>query len=87
MTPPPVTSEQEIFPDPCDKPLCVVVWRLNSWLPDGAGGIPNDPQRLTARCRGPDKPVATNATREGREANRRVELRRLWPEPPDDLAT
>lgn len=77
MTPPPVTSEQGIYPDPRDKSLCVVVWRLNNWLPDGAGVIPNDPQRLTARGCGPDKPVATNATREGREANRRVASRRL----------
>jgi outer membrane protein OmpA-like peptidoglycan-associated protein len=33
--------------------------------------------RLVARGYGPDVPVATNATREGRAQNRRVELRRL----------
>lgn len=33
-----------------------------------------DPARLTAKGYGPDKPVADNATRAGRAANRRVEL-------------
>jgi OOP family OmpA-OmpF porin len=38
-------------------------------------GIPAD--RLTARGYGPADPVASNATAEGRELNRRVELRPL----------
>lgn len=38
-------------------------------------GVPED--RLTARGMGPDEPVASNRTAEGRAQNRRVELRRL----------
>lgn len=38
-------------------------------------GIPAD--RLEAEGRGPDEPVADNATREGRSRNRRVELERI----------
>jgi outer membrane protein OmpA-like peptidoglycan-associated protein len=38
-------------------------------------GVPA--QRLTARGYGPDDPVASNATSEGRALNRRVELRRI----------
>jgi outer membrane protein OmpA-like peptidoglycan-associated protein len=38
-------------------------------------GVPLD--RMSARGFGPDRPVASNATGEGRSANRRVELRRL----------
>ena len=40
-----------------------------------SAGVPAD--RLTARGYGPTDPVAPNATPEGRELNRRVELRRL----------
>ena len=40
-------------------------------------GIPAE--RLTARGYGPDRPVASNDTAEGRAANRRVELQRLEP--------
>src|SRR5262249_12784957 len=39
------------------------------------GGVAS--QRLMARGFGPSKPVATNATRRGREKNRRVEFRVL----------
>lgn len=39
-----------------------------------AAGVPAD--RLTTAGYGPDEPIATNATAEGRAANRRVELRR-----------
>ena len=38
-------------------------------------GVPED--RLTAKGYGPDEPVASNETPEGRAQNRRVELRRL----------
>ncbi len=38
-------------------------------------GVPED--RLTARGMGPDQPVASNRTAEGRAQNRRVELQRL----------
>lgn len=36
-----------------------------------------DPARLTTRGCGPDEPVATNDTEEGRALNRRVELKKL----------
>jgi OOP family OmpA-OmpF porin len=38
-------------------------------------GVPAE--RLTARGYGPDKPVASNASANGRAMNRRVELKRL----------
>ena len=38
-------------------------------------GVPLD--RMSARGFGPDRPVASNGTSEGRATNRRVELRRL----------
>lgn len=40
-----------------------------------------DTRHLTAVGHGADRPVATNATPEGREANRRIEFRLLSPEP------
>jgi OOP family OmpA-OmpF porin len=40
-----------------------------------SAGVPAD--RLTARGYGPADPVASNGTPEGRELNRRVELRRI----------
>jgi OOP family OmpA-OmpF porin len=40
-----------------------------------SAGVPED--RLTARGYGADDPVASNAMADGRELNRRVELRRL----------
>lgn len=36
-----------------------------------------DPDRLVARGYGPDQPIASNRTREGRARNRRVELHRI----------
>lgn len=36
-----------------------------------------DPDRMEAKGYGPDRPIATNATRDGRSQNRRVELSRL----------
>ena len=38
-------------------------------------GLGLDPSQVSADGRGPDQPVASNATAEGRAANRRVELR------------
>ncbi len=49
--------------------------RIGARLPRIPAGIPAD--RLTARGYGPADPVASNATAEGRELNRRVELRPL----------
>ena len=37
-----------------------------------------DASRLVSKGYGPDKPVADNATKEGREKNRRVELTPLY---------
>ena len=36
-----------------------------------------DPSRMTAVGYGPDQPIATNTTAEGRRQNRRVELKRV----------
>jgi outer membrane protein OmpA-like peptidoglycan-associated protein len=36
-----------------------------------------DPKRITTSAHGPDKPIAPNTTKEGRDKNRRIEFIRL----------
>jgi outer membrane protein OmpA-like peptidoglycan-associated protein len=46
---------------------------VKNWLVEK--GI--DPKRITAKGYGPDKPIATNKTKEGRQQNRRIEFVRI----------
>ncbi len=52
-------------------------WRradaVRNWLIEK--GI--DPKRITAKGYGPDKPIATNTTKEGKQQNRRIEFVRI----------
>ncbi|MFO0604900.1 MAG: OmpA family protein [Polyangiales bacterium] len=52
-----------------------------------AGGAAIAPDRLRARGYGPASPIGDNATEEGRQRNRRVELRVLNPTPPAPTPT